>query len=208
VGYKDPAYVVFDGDKDKWAWGYLKGWNNNEYVDFDFRDAHDLDTMTNRAEQEQYVKGKLRERMNKSSVVMALVGESTKNLFRFVRWELELALELGLPIVVVNLNGKRDVDTAHLPGFHLQKVGPLNFLRTLSMNRRGRGGCHNGPYDVKGAVRQFHDSHQPAISTARASRLRLPGSYSFRIAKKPSSIIRPKLLITLASPAGLEPATP
>jgi hypothetical protein len=31
------------------------------------------------------------------------VGEKTKNLYRFVRWEMDLALELGKPIIVANL---------------------------------------------------------------------------------------------------------
>jgi hypothetical protein len=110
VGYKDPTYVIFDGDEDKWAYAYMLGWKNNERIDFDFRDAHDLDNMTSRAQSEEYVKGKLRERMEKSTAVLVLVGKKTKNLFKFVRWELELALELGLPLIVVNLNDKRKKD--------------------------------------------------------------------------------------------------
>ena len=35
---------------------------------------------------------------------MVLVGEKTKNLYKFVRWEIELAIKLGLPIIVANLN--------------------------------------------------------------------------------------------------------
>ena len=36
--------------------------------------------------------------MKNASAVVVLVGEKTKNLYKYVRWELELALELGLPI--------------------------------------------------------------------------------------------------------------
>ncbi|MFZ1895266.1 MAG: hypothetical protein WAU59_14485 [Rhodoplanes sp.] len=42
MSYKDPSYVIFDGDNDKWAYGYMKGLKQNDRVDFDFRDAHDL----------------------------------------------------------------------------------------------------------------------------------------------------------------------
>jgi hypothetical protein len=110
MGYKDPTYVIFDGDQDKWAYAFMKGWNKNENIDFDFRDAHDLDSMTGRAQDEQYVKGILRERMQQSSAVVLILGEKTKNLHKFVRWELELALELGRPIIVTNLNEKREID--------------------------------------------------------------------------------------------------
>ena len=47
-----PVYVAFDGDKDKWAYAFMKGWKTNERVDFDFEDAHDLDAMTGRAQSE------------------------------------------------------------------------------------------------------------------------------------------------------------
>jgi hypothetical protein len=110
MSYNDPTYVIFDGDNDKWAYGFMKGWRESEHVDFDFRDAHDLDSMTSRAQDEAYVKSKLKERMRLSSVVLVLVGDKTKNLYKFVRWELELALEIGLPIVVVNLNKRDDID--------------------------------------------------------------------------------------------------
>jgi hypothetical protein len=117
MGYKDPTYVVFDGDNDKWAYAYMKGWKKNENIDFDFRDAHDIDSMTARAQNEQYVKTQLRERMGKSAAVVVIVGRNTKNLYKFVRWELELALELGMPIIVVNLNEKRDLDRDLCPAF-------------------------------------------------------------------------------------------
>jgi hypothetical protein len=63
-----PVYVAFDGDKDKWAYAFMKGWKTNERVDFDFEDAHDLDAMTGRAQSEQYVKSMLKERMKASCV--------------------------------------------------------------------------------------------------------------------------------------------
>src|ERR1700730_6841568 len=61
MSHRDPTYVVFDGDNDKWAYAYMKGWKINDRIDFDFRDAHDLDTMTGRAQdrvlRENEVKG-------------------------------------------------------------------------------------------------------------------------------------------------------
>ena len=110
MGYKDPSYVIFDGDEDKWAYAFMKGWKANQRMDFDFRDAHDLDNMTARAQGEAYVKRNLRARMEKSSAVVVLVGEYTKNLYKYVRWELELALDLELPIIAVNLNEKNGLD--------------------------------------------------------------------------------------------------
>jgi len=110
-----PIYVAFDGDKDKWAYAYMKGWKSNERVDFDFEDAHDLDHMTGRAQNEYYVKSILKERMQRSDAFVLIVGESTRYLFEFVRWEIELALQLDLPIIVVNLNNKTIMDSERCP---------------------------------------------------------------------------------------------
>ena len=87
-----PIYVAFDGDKDKWAYAFIKGWKTNNRVDFDFEDAHDLDAMTSRAQNEAYVKANLKERMKKSDALVVIVGESTKKLYKFVRWEIENAI--------------------------------------------------------------------------------------------------------------------
>mgnify|MGYP000606112784 CR=1 FL=1 len=44
--------------------------------------------------------------MANSKVFVLLIGESTKNLTKFVKWEIELAIKKELPIICVNLNGK------------------------------------------------------------------------------------------------------
>src|SRR2546422_1049107 len=110
-----PTYVIFDGDKDRYAYAFMRGWTVNDRVEFDFRDAHDIGSMTGRAQDEAYVKSELRKRMKASSQVVVLVGESTKYLRKFVGWEIDLALELGLPIIVVNLNDQRSMDSDRCP---------------------------------------------------------------------------------------------
>lgn len=115
MSYRDPTYVVFDGDNDKWAYSYMKGWKKNDHVDFDFRDAHDLDSMTGRAQDEAYVKRHLRERMNQATAVVVLIGDKTKYLYKYIRWELELARELDLPIIAVNLDNRRAQDDERCP---------------------------------------------------------------------------------------------
>jgi hypothetical protein len=112
ISHKDPTYVVFDRDNDKWAYVYMKGWKANDRVDFDFRDAHDLDAIDR---DEAYVKAKLRDRMKESKAVLVLIGPKTKNLCKYVRWELELAIELDVPIVAVNLNKTNGKDTDLCP---------------------------------------------------------------------------------------------
>lgn len=114
MSYRNKTYVIFDGDKDMWAYGYMKGWKSNHNIDFSFHDAHDLKPLTDRASEET-VKRRLRERFSSAKQVVVLIGESTKNLYRFVRWEMEVAKQLDLPIVAVNLNNKRSQDSNRCP---------------------------------------------------------------------------------------------
>lgn len=115
MSYKDKTYVIFDGDSDMWAYAYMKGWKKNDNIDFDFEDAHDIKPLTYRATDEFYVKGRLRERMKSACQIVVLVGENTKYLYKYVRWEIDLALELNLPIVVVNLNNGKRIDNNLCP---------------------------------------------------------------------------------------------
>jgi hypothetical protein len=114
MGYRNKTYVIFDGDSDMWAYAYMKGWKNNDKIDFDFHDAHDLNALRD-GSSEETVKAKLRERLGNTKQAIVLVGENTKNLYRYVRWELETCLEMGIPIVAVNLNGMRSKDDERCP---------------------------------------------------------------------------------------------
>ena len=109
MSYRNKTYVIFDGDGDMWAYAFMLGWKSRDHIEFDFHDAHDINTITDRANEET-VKRKLRERFKDTKQVIVLVGPNTKNLYRFVRWEIDVALDLNLPIIVVNLNGGRACD--------------------------------------------------------------------------------------------------
>jgi hypothetical protein len=114
MSYRNKTYVIFDGDKDIWAYAYMKGWKQREHIDFDFNDAHDLQPLTDRASEET-VRRRLRERLSNAKQAIVLLGESTRHLYKFVRWEIEVCLALDIPIVAVNLNGKRQMDPDRCP---------------------------------------------------------------------------------------------
>lgn len=109
MGHKDTTYVIFDSDNDYWAYARMKGWKTLKNIDFDFKDAHDINRLRDYSNEET-VKKKLRERFKYADQIIVIIGEGTKNLYRYVRWELEVALNLGLPIIAVNLNGKKSID--------------------------------------------------------------------------------------------------
>jgi hypothetical protein len=111
---KDKIYVAFDGDKDIQYYNLLKAWNSNDNLSFSINDAHDINTARDTSSEEQ-IKRQLKERFLSSKSFILLLGESTKYLYKFVKWEIETALELELPIIVVNINKKRIVDYDRCP---------------------------------------------------------------------------------------------
>ena len=154
------AYIIFDGDDDGWAYRYMNGWKANKNIDFTYQNAHDLDTMTSRAQDEQYVKSKLRERMKQSTAVVVLIGEKTKNLYKYVRWELELALELGLPIIAANINKTNRQDNARCPAIIRDSGRVVHIPYTLEALKYAMDNWPNefsrmGAADLNGGARYY-----------------------------------------------------
>ena len=101
--YRNKVYVAFDGDNDMTYYNMLKAWNANDNVDFTFYDAHFINTARDTS-LEASIKSQLRIRLQNTKVLILLIGEHTRYLYKFVRWELETALRMDIPIIAVNLN--------------------------------------------------------------------------------------------------------
>lgn len=109
MSYRNKTYICFDGDNDMKYYRLMTAWAENENINFDFHNAHDLNTARD-SSQEESIKRQLCERFANSKVFIVLVGKKTKFLTKFVKWEMEVALKLDLPIIAVNLNGCRRKD--------------------------------------------------------------------------------------------------
>lgn len=109
MAYRNKTYVCFDGDEDMRYYRLMTAWKANNNLEFNFHNAHDLNSARD-SSLEESIKRQLRERFANSKLLIVLIGEKTKWLTKFVRWEMEVALKLGLPIVGVNLNGSRQMD--------------------------------------------------------------------------------------------------
>lgn len=122
----DKTYICFDGDTDMDYYRLMTAWHANKKMSFEFQNAHDLNTARD-SSQEESIKRQLRTRFEKSRDFIVLIGEKTKNLTQFVRWEMEVALKLGLPIIGVNLNGSRQKDDRCPPIIRDELVLYVNF---------------------------------------------------------------------------------
>ena len=100
MAYRNKTYVCFDGDSDIHYYRLMQ--------------AYDLNTARDTS-QEESIKRQLRIRLQNSKVFVVLIGANTRYLTKFVRWEMEQALSMRLPIIGINLNGMRQQDPERCP---------------------------------------------------------------------------------------------
>lgn len=114
MAYRNKVFVSFDGDTDIHYYRLMLAWKQNDKTDFNFFNAHDI-SQARDTSLETTIKRSLRERLLNSKTFVILIGERTRYLTKFVRWEMEQALSIGLPIIGVNLNGLRQQDSDRCP---------------------------------------------------------------------------------------------
>ena len=113
MAYRNKVYISMDADNDLHYYYLMKAWKQNDNTPFNFYDAHDINTILDKSEES--IKKGLQERFRNTKVFVLLVGEHTRYLYKYVRWEIEEALKRELPCIVVNLNGKRTMDSERCP---------------------------------------------------------------------------------------------
>lgn len=109
MAYRNKTYVCFDADTDILLYRLMTAWKENDKIAFDFHNAHEINNLRDGSSEAQ-IKRKLRERLASTKVLVILIGANTKNLYKYVRWEIEYAVEKNIPIIAINLNKKKTQD--------------------------------------------------------------------------------------------------
>lgn len=128
--YRNKTYIAFDGDNDMHYYRLMTAWKANDGFSLNFHNAHELNTARD-SSQEESIKRQLRERFANSKLLVVLIGAKTKYLTKFVKWEMEVALRLELPIIGVNLNGNRQIDDLCPPTIRDQLVVYISFNHNI-----------------------------------------------------------------------------
>ncbi|MBE4718989.1 TIR domain-containing protein [Pseudarthrobacter sp. AB1] len=117
MSYRNKTYVAF-ASEDILSYRLMEAWRENRHIDFNFYDAHDLFVARDTSKPET-IKRNLRERMKNAKQIVLLGSPATKKKggdgVSFLAYELQVALELNLPIVVSHLDGSRKGNSANYP---------------------------------------------------------------------------------------------
>lgn len=100
----------------------MLAWKASEHIDFDFTNCQ-LSSEIN-SENEAYIKSKCRERINLAGTFAVLIGQDTKSKHKFVRWEMEVAIEKKCRIIGINLDKSRRVVDTTCPAI-IRDVGAI-----------------------------------------------------------------------------------
>lgn len=91
----------------------MLAWKENEHIDFNFTNCQLSQEI--HSENEAYIKSKCRERIGMAGTFAVLIGQDTRSKHKYVRWEMEVAIEKNCRIIGINLDGSRRVVDSTCP---------------------------------------------------------------------------------------------
>lgn len=117
MSYRNKTYVAFASENIH-LYRLMEAWRDNDKIDFQFYDAHDLYISLDTSMPET-IKRNLRERMkNVKQVVLIGTPEGKKkggDGKSFLAYEVSVMMEFDLPVVVANHDGDKNVDRNFIP---------------------------------------------------------------------------------------------
>lgn len=117
MAYRNKTYVAF-ASEDIRSYYLMKAWRENEHIEFDFFDAHDINTALDTSQPET-IRRRLGERLSNTKQTVVLLSGTTKpkagRSSSFLYYEIEAIKRRNLPVVFVNLDQARTVQSAKIP---------------------------------------------------------------------------------------------
>lgn len=117
MSYRNKTYVAF-ASEDIHCYRLMEAWRDNQKIDFDFFDAHDL-YISRDTSRPETIKRNLRERMKNAKQIVLLGSSNAKRKggdgVSFLAHEVRVAIEFDLPVVVSNLDQDRNIDRSYIP---------------------------------------------------------------------------------------------
>ncbi|MFP0718269.1 TIR domain-containing protein [Acinetobacter baumannii] len=116
MSYKNKTYIAF-ASEDIHLYRLMEAWRENEKIDFDFFDAHDL-YISRDSSKPETIKRNLRERLKNAKQIILIGSSDCKRKGgdgkSFLAHEIDVIKEFNLPIVIANKDGDRNIDRSDI----------------------------------------------------------------------------------------------
>lgn len=167
MAYRNKTFVSF-ASEDITHYRLMTAWKAHDHIDFNFYDAHDLNTARDTSQPET-IRRRLSERLANTKQVIMLIGDDTRkkaaDSSTFVYHEVQVISSLNLPVVFANLNKSRTVEQHRIP---TELSGPYsisvsfqakiiqyaldNFVTSFQENESESGSKKTGPHHYVASV--------------------------------------------------------
>ncbi|MEV6928668.1 TIR domain-containing protein [Dactylosporangium sp. NPDC051485] len=117
MSYRNKTYAAFASEDINYYY-LMKAWRDNDHIEFNFYNAHDLLQARDTSKPET-IKRSLRERLKNAKQVVLVGSPNARRKgsdgTSFLAYEIDVIMEFDLPVVVANHDGDRRVDTSFIP---------------------------------------------------------------------------------------------
>ena len=133
MAYRNKTFVSFASEDIRY-YRIMTAWRRNEHIEFDFFDAHDLNTARDTSQPET-IRTRLRQRLANTKQIVMLIGDVTRKKAEvpgsFIGYEADVISRLDIPVVLANLDGSRGTREGMIP----DAIWPLSSV-SVSFNAR------------------------------------------------------------------------
>ena len=117
MSYRNKTYVAFASENIH-LYRLMEAWRENEKIDFDFYDAHDLFISLDTSKPET-IKNNLRQRLKNAKQIVLIGSAEAKKKggdgVSFLAHEVKVILEYDLPLIIANGDSDRNIDLNFIP---------------------------------------------------------------------------------------------
>jgi hypothetical protein len=117
MAYRNKTFVSF-ASEDLHYYRLMCAWRANERIEFDFLDAHDINTARDTSSPDT-IRRRLSERLANTKQVVMLIGDATRakaaRSTSFLNHEVSVIQSLAIPVIFANLNKVRQAELSRIP---------------------------------------------------------------------------------------------
>ena len=117
MAYRNKTFVSFTSEDIRY-YRLMCAWNASENIEFDFHDAHDLNTALDTSSPDT-IRRRRRDRLANTKQVVMLIGDGTRTKAArpssFIHYEAEVIAGLDIPVILANLDQNRGLDVTKIP---------------------------------------------------------------------------------------------